>query len=149
MSHVNIAKQHPAAYRAMVELDAAAETAAVEAGLDAELIELVKIRTSQINGCAYCLRMHSQAAVKHGETADRLAIVAAWWESQYFSDAERAALLLAEQITRISDGALVPDRGIVVKDALTESQIAAVAWLATASNSWNRIAVFSHYPVAP
>lgn len=105
-------------------------------------MELVKLRVSQINGCAFCLRMHSQEALKKGETADRLAVLAAWWESQYFSDAEKAALKLAENVNEINadDADYSP---------LTDEQISAVSWLVILMNSWNRIAIHSHYPVAP
>ncbi|MFS0853518.1 carboxymuconolactone decarboxylase family protein [Microbacterium sp. 179-I 3D4 NHS] len=149
MSHVNIAKVYAAPYQSMLELSAKAEEAAADAGLSPLLVELVKVRASQLNGCAFCLRMHAADAVKHGETADRLAVVAAWWESQYFTAEEQAALQLAERITVISDHGHLPDRGIAPEDALTEKQIAAVTWLVVVINSWNRIAISSHYPVAP
>ena len=72
-------------------------------------------------------------------------MVAAWWESQYFTDAERSALALAEQVTDIA----VAPRHAVVEGALTPEQTSAVAWLAVVMNSWNRVAVVSHYPVGP
>ena len=68
------------------------------AGLDAKIAELVKIRISQLNGCAFCLRMHTREAIEFGESVDRIAVIAAWWESQYFSEPERAALALAEDV---------------------------------------------------
>lgn len=148
MTHVNITKQYPDSYQTLVELDQNAATAAADAGLDEQLADLVKIRVSQLNGCAFCLRMHTQAAVKHGETPDRLAVLSAWWESQYFTEQERAALQLAERVTLPGDHGGVPDRG-ADPTALTDKQIAAVTWLAIVINSWNRVAVFSHYPVAP
>jgi AhpD family alkylhydroperoxidase len=149
MSHVNIGKQHPAAYKALMQLNDMVMAAAAEAGLGERLVELVKIRASQLNGCAFCLRMHARDALEHGETADRLAVVSAWWESQYFSDEERAALQLTEQVTLISDHGKVPERDAVVEGVLDEGQIAAVTWIAIVINSWNRVAVVSHYPVAP
>jgi AhpD family alkylhydroperoxidase len=148
VAHVNISKQYPDSYQALLELDRRAAAAVADAGLDQRLVELVKIRVSQLNGCAFCLRMHTQDAVKHGETPDRLAVLPAWWESQYFSDAERAALQLAEQVTLPSDIGRVPTRG-ADPAALTDKQTAAVTWLAIVLNSWNRVAVFSHYPVSP
>jgi AhpD family alkylhydroperoxidase len=149
VSHVNVAKAYAAPYQSMLEFSAKAEEAAADAGLSPLLVELVKVRASQLNGCAFCLRMHAADAVKHGETADRLAVVAGWWESQYFTREEQAALQLAESITLISDHGQLPDRGIVPADALTEKQIAAVTWLVIVINSWNRIAISSHYPVGP
>ena len=149
MSHVNIGKIYSAPYRAMLEFNDQAVAAGVDAGLSPLLVELVKVRASQINGCAFCLRMHSADAVKAGETADRLAVVAGWWESQYFSPEEQAALQIAERVTMIGDHGRLPDRGVDVDGVLTEKQIAAVTWLAVVINSWNRIAISSHYPVHP
>jgi AhpD family alkylhydroperoxidase len=149
MAHVNIGQAHPGVYQAMLELNNRAVEAAQTAGLEPRLVELVKIRASQINGCAFCLRMHSADAVRHGETAERLAVLAAWWESQYFSPAEQAALQITEQVTLISDYGQVPERGLRPADHLSDAQIAAVTWLAIVINSWNRIAISSHYPVGP
>ncbi|MEN0022360.1 MAG: carboxymuconolactone decarboxylase family protein [Microbacterium sp.] len=149
MSHVNIGKIYSAPYRAMLEFNDQAVAAGVDAGLSPLLVELVKVRASQINGCAFCLRMHSADAVKAGETADRLAVVAGWWESQYFSAEEQAALQIAERVTMIGDHGRLPDRGVDVDGVLSEKQIAAVTWLAVVINSWNRIAISSHYPVHP
>jgi AhpD family alkylhydroperoxidase len=149
VSHVNIGKLYPAPYKAMLEFAGKAAEAAADAGLSPLLVELVKVRASQLNGCAFCLRMHAADAVKHGETADRLAVLAGWWESQYFSAEEQAALQIAERVTMIGDHGRLPDRGVTVEGVLSEKQIAAVTWLAVVINSWNRIAVSSHYPVAP
>lgn len=122
-----------------------ADEAVKQAGLDPLLGELVKIRVSQLNGCAFCLRMHTRDAVAKGETTDRLAVIAAWWESQYFTDQEQAALGLAEQVTRLS----VPPREDWNNGSLNDEQISAVSWLAVVMNAWNRVAIRSHYPVAP
>ena len=149
MSHVNIGKTYPAPFQAMLAFAGTAAEAGTDAGLSPLLVELVKVRASQLNGCAFCLRMHAADAVKHGETADRLAVLAGWWESQYFSPEEQAALVIAERVTLIGDHGRLPDRGITPEDVLTEKQIAAVTWLVVVINSWNRIAITSHYPVAP
>lgn len=149
MSHVNIGKTYPAPYQAMLAFAGTAAEAGTDAGLSPLLVELVKVRASQLNGCAFCLRMHAADAVKHGETADRLAVLTGWWESQYFSPEEQAALVIAERVTLIGDHGRLPDRGITPEDVLTEKQIAAVTWLVVVINSWNRIAITSHYPVAP
>jgi AhpD family alkylhydroperoxidase len=142
---VNLSKQHPASYRSLATLDEEVGKAVVEAGLDPLLVELVKIRVSQLNGCAFCLRMHTRDALTKGETSDRLALVAAWWESQYFSTQEQAALALAEQVTSLTEPARRPwDNG-----SLTPEQVSAISWLAIVMNAWNRVAVTSHYPVAP
>lgn len=145
MSIVNISKQHPATYQQLAALSTLAETAMETSGLDPLLAELIKIRVSQLNGCAFCLRMHTRDAIAKGETTDRLAVVAAWWESQYFTSTERAALALAEQVTN-QPGSRSPEGD---EDALTPEQTSAVAWLAVVMNAWNRVAVTSHYPVGP
>ena len=91
----------PGAMQALHALSAATE----KAGLSARTLELVHLRASQINGCSVCLDMHSQALRKHGETDERLFTVAAWRDAPYFTEAERAALALAEAVTRLSDQA--------------------------------------------
>lgn len=142
MSAVNLSKVHPDLYNKIYELDTAAHEAAEKAGLDPLLVELVKLRVSQINGCAFCLRMHTQEALEKGETAERLAVLPAWWESQYFSATEIAALKLAENVNEINAEE-------VDYSPLTEEQVSAVSWLVILMNSWNRIAIHSHYPVGP
>ncbi|WP_369373997.1 carboxymuconolactone decarboxylase family protein [Promicromonospora sp. Populi] len=149
LPHVNIGKQFADPYKAFVAFGKQVDAAGTSAGLPAILIELIKIRVSQLNGCAYCLRMHTRDAVAAGETTDRLAVLPAWWESQYFTDQEQAALTLAERVTRIADEHTAPAPQIDIEAVLSAPQIAAVTWLAVAYNGWNRIAVASHYPVGP
>lgn len=145
MNTVNIGKKHPHLYKQVVGLSAQADEAIAAAGLDPLLGELVKIRVSQINGCAFCLRAHTRDALAKGETTDRLAVVAAWWESQYFTPAERAALVLAEHVTALDRHEPSP----ADLEVLTDEQRSAITWLAITMNAWNRIAVISHYPVGP
>ena len=149
MSYVNVTKVLPGFYEAQMTLEKASQEAVEAAGLDAKLVDLVKLRASQLNGCAFCLRMHTQDALKNGETTDRLAVVAAWWESQYFTPAEQAALTIAEQITLIGTQHTSPAPTVDVLAALDERQVAAVTAVAIAINGWNRIAIASGYPVAP
>ncbi|MFF7187380.1 carboxymuconolactone decarboxylase family protein [Streptomyces sp. NPDC008222] len=144
---VNIGKQHPASYKALIALSAAAEESAAVAGLDPLLVELLKIRVSQINGCAFCLRMHTRDALKRGEKSDRIAVLPAWEETGYFSETERAALRLTEVITRVSQGHVSDDDYGAAAAVLTEEQISAVAWLATVMNAFNRVAITSRYSV--
>jgi AhpD family alkylhydroperoxidase len=145
MATVNLGKQHPSVYKSLGALGALADTAVQEARLGALLPELVKMRVSQLNGCAFCLRMHTRDALAKGESTDRLAVLAAWWESQYFTPPERAALALAEQVTELT----VPQRRDWDDGSLTDAQVSAISWLAIVMNAWNRVAVSSHYPVAP
>ncbi|WP_040798165.1 carboxymuconolactone decarboxylase family protein [Nocardia higoensis] len=145
MTQVNIGKQHPAAYKGVLALNKESDEAIARAGLDPLVGDLVKIRVSQLNGCAFCLRMHTRDALAKGETTDRLAVLAAWWESQYFSEQERAALALAEEVTRLP----VPERRDWDDGSLNDEQVSAISWLAIVMNAWNRLAIRSHYPVAP
>ncbi|WP_125610382.1 carboxymuconolactone decarboxylase family protein [Specibacter cremeus] len=147
--HVNISTQDPAAYQALLELNKAATASAVAAGIDILLVELVKIRASQLNGCAFCLRMHVRDALRHGETPDRLAVLPAWRESGYFSDKERAALELAEWATAVGSTRVEDEQYARLGDALSAAEFSAVAWLATVINAFNRVAVLSRYEVAP
>ncbi|MGH3302365.1 MAG: carboxymuconolactone decarboxylase family protein [Streptosporangiaceae bacterium] len=116
--------------------------------LPAPTQELVKIRASQINGCAACLDMHTKDAAHAGETAVRLNLVAAWREANVFTDAERAALELTEQGTRLADAA-----GGVTEEAWTnaakhydEDQLAALVCLISLINTYNRLNVITRQP---
>jgi AhpD family alkylhydroperoxidase len=99
----NVGTTHPEPYNALHALAAQADRAALAEGLSPLIIELIKIRVSQINGCAFCLRMHTDDSLAKGESIERLAILPAWRESKYFDEKERSALALAEYITVISD----------------------------------------------
>lgn len=144
---VNLGKSAPALYQAVVELDRLASAALDRAGIAAGLSHLLRLRASQINQCAFCIRLHTRDALACGETADRVAVLPAWKETGYFSAKERAALELVERITLIADKQL-PDA--IYQQAATElskEEISAVEWLAVIINAWNRIAIASHYSV--
>ncbi|MGQ5636540.1 MULTISPECIES: carboxymuconolactone decarboxylase family protein [unclassified Streptomyces] len=119
-----------------------------DSSLPAATQELVKIRASQINGCGFCTDMHTKDAAAAGETAQRLHLVAAWREAKVFSDAERAALELTEQGTRIADAAGgVPDE--VWANAAKhydEEQLAALVALIALINAYNRLNVIVQQP---
>jgi AhpD family alkylhydroperoxidase len=125
----------------------AAGMAIVGSTLPAATQELVKIRASQINGCGMCLDMHTKEATKAGETAVRLHLVAAWREATVYTEAERAALELAEQGTRIADGIGVSDDvwANVTKHYDEEQQGALVALVAII-NAYNRMNVITRVP---
>jgi AhpD family alkylhydroperoxidase len=135
----------PAAYQTLLTLGEQSEQAALDAGVDALAIELVRIRASQLNGCGFCLRMHVRDALAKGETTDRIAVLPAWRETAYFSPAERAALAIAEEITHISAPSAAAQDG----EALTVAQAAALRWVAITINGFNRVAISSHYAVKP
>jgi AhpD family alkylhydroperoxidase len=145
---VNIGKQHPGAYKALIALSSEVEENAAAAGIDPLLVDLLKIRVSQINGCAFCLRMHTQDALKKGENPDRIAVLPGWEETGYFSETERAALRLTDAITRVSDGHVSDADYDAAAATLTADQVSAIAWLATVMNVFNRVAITSRYRTA-
>ena len=149
MSRTNIGEQHPAAYKTLISLSIQADQDATSAGLDPLLVELIRIRTSQINGCAFCLRMHTSDSLKKGENPDRIAVLPAWAESAYFSPTDRAALRLAEAITRVPDGHVSAADYAAAADVLTADQVSAVSWLTIVMNAFNRVAITSRYHVGP
>ena len=149
MSRINLGQSAPDLYKKVAELDALAMQKIQEAQLSEGFAHLLKLRASQINQCAFCIRLHTQDALKTGETAERIALLNAWRETEYYDQAEGAALSLMEAITLVAEGQ-VPDE--VYEDALpflTDAQISAVEWLAVVINAWNRIAVSSRYSVKP
>lgn len=134
----------PDAYQSLVGLHKNVEKAARETGLDGTLIELVKIRASQLNGCAFCLDMHTHDARKMGLSDQKLFLLSAWRETDLFDEKERAALALTEAMTTLSQHRDVPDE--VYEQAtgvFTKDQYAVVAWAATVINAFNRLGVTS------
>ncbi|MGH3444253.1 MAG: carboxymuconolactone decarboxylase family protein [Nocardioidaceae bacterium] len=140
-SRIDLSAVAPDFYQAMAGL----EEAIHRSGIDPGLYELVKIRASQINGCAFCLDMHLRDARKGGETQRRLDILSAWREApDFFSDTERAALALTEAATLIAEDG-VPDA--VWQEAhsiLGDKGIAQVLMAVVAINGWNRTAIATH-----
>lgn len=137
-SRLDASKTVPDLYRAMLGLDAAVS----KSGLDAKLQELLKFRAAQINGCAYCMDMHSRDALAAGERAERLNVVAGWREAgDWFDERERAALALTEAITLIADGG-VPD-GVyeAAAEQFSEAEVGALVFLAMTINAWTRLGV--------
>src|SRR4051812_50119451 len=116
--------------------------------LPAATQELVKIRASQINGCAVCLDMHTKEAAAAGETQQRLNLVAAWREAKVFTEAERAALELAEQGTRIADaaGGVTDEAWENAAKHFDEDQLAALVSLIAVLNAYNRVKVITQQP---
>ncbi|RKG51897.1 carboxymuconolactone decarboxylase family protein [Acinetobacter cumulans] len=149
MSRINLGQSATELYKKVAELDALAMQKVQEAQLNEGFAHLLKLRASQINQCAFCIRMHAQDALKTGESAERIALLNAWRETEYYDQAERAALALMEAITLIAVDQ-VPDA--IYEDALpflTDAQISAIEWLAIVINAWNRIAISSRYSVKP
>ncbi|GAA4210294.1 carboxymuconolactone decarboxylase family protein [Actinocatenispora rupis] len=134
---MNIAQAQPEIYRAMRELNRTVEGA----GLDPKLLELIKIRSSQLNHCAYCIDMHTKDARAIGETEQRLYALSAWHEAPFFTDRERAALALAEAVTVLTDGFVPDEVYAAAAEHFDEKELALVVWATTVINGWNRVAV--------
>ncbi|MFE5914878.1 carboxymuconolactone decarboxylase family protein [Streptomyces wedmorensis] len=140
-------KRSPAAYQALVKTADAVRTTAAEAGLDRILVELVNLRVSQLNGCAYCLDVHTRAALRAGETTRRLGVLPAWRDTELFTARERAALALAEATTHPAD-ALAQERAYdEARQVLDDAEISAVIWVAITINAFNRVSILSKHPV--
>ncbi|MEU3709245.1 carboxymuconolactone decarboxylase family protein [Streptomyces catenulae] len=134
---LRMAELAPEFYKAMIALDAASRK-----GVDPTLAELVKIRASQLNHCAFCLDMHTRDARKNGESEERIYLLSAWEEAAgFFTEKERAALALTEAVTVLTDG-FVPDEVYARAAAhFEEDEIAQLIALIITINAWNRIAV--------
>ena len=120
---------------------AAIEPIIAASGLEPSLIELVKLRASQINGCAYCLHMHSKDARAHGETEERLYLLNAWRESPLYTDKERAALAWTEALTLISETHAPDDVYEELKKQFSDTEVVNITALIGVINTWNRIAI--------
>jgi AhpD family alkylhydroperoxidase len=130
----------PAAYAAMSALSQAVNATGP---LEPALLELVKIRASQINGCAFCLDMHTHDARQAGETDVRMHLLNAWRETAAFTPRERAALALTEAVTLLTQGHVPDEVWAEAQAQFGEEELAAVVWAAAAINTWNRVAVAS------
>jgi len=130
-------KLAPEAYKAMTALEAAIKAS----GLEHSLIELVKMRASQINGCAYCIHMHSTDARKSGETEMRLYMLNAWRESTLYTARERAALAWTESLTLIAATGAPDSDYDLVKAEFSEAEQVNLTMLIGAINAWNRLAI--------
>lgn len=147
--HIFLDKQHPVVWRALNGLGLKVRDAAAEAGMDRKTIELLYVRISQINGCAYCLDMHVPDALKAGETPQRLAVLPAWRDTALFTEKERAALALAESITELPDYGTREQDEANARQHLSADEFSAVSWLAITINAFNRVSITSHHPVRP
>jgi len=131
------------AARAMLQLQRAVNAS----GLEHSLLELVKIRASQINGCAYCLDMHTKDARAAGESEQRIYALSAWHEAPFFTARERAALEWTEAVRRIADTHVPDDVHDRVRAEFSEQELVSLTWALVAINGWNRLAVSFRAPV--
>ncbi|MFH5232027.1 carboxymuconolactone decarboxylase family protein [Antrihabitans spumae] len=144
---VFIDKQNPAAYKALTSLAFEIRAAAAAVGLPRSLMELVNVRVSQINRCVFCLDLHTRLALEGGESTQRLAVLPAWNETDLFDDSERAALTLAEAVTRVAGQHLDDAEYAVLNEQFDDAQLAVVIWAAVAINAFNRVSIMSRHPI--
>ena len=133
---IDYARVTPDASRAILGLEAYVR----RCGLERALVELVKIRASQINGCAFCIDMHTKDARAAGETEQRIYALNAWRETPFFTERERAALAWVEAVTRIGDG-VSDDLYAQARQQFSEKELVDLTWAAAAINAWNRVAI--------
>ncbi len=135
-------KVAPESFKAMLALSAATKNS----GLEPKLLELVKIRASQVNGCAYCLDMHTQDARAIGETEQRIHLLSAWREAPLYTDRERAALGWTEAVTKVADTHVPDDVYNEVRAHFSEKEAVELNWAVVTINAWNRLAVSFRIP---
>ncbi|MFF3494377.1 carboxymuconolactone decarboxylase family protein [Streptomyces sp. NPDC002795] len=131
--------------RARFEHDLRAEAA--EAGLEPALLELINIRVSQINGCAFCLNTHTRAALGAGESPLRLGVLPGWRDAEVFTDRERAALGLAETVTHPDDATAQEAAYAAAREVFDDAEISAAIWASITINAFNRVSILSKHPV--
>ena len=135
---MDITKLAPEAYRHFIALEQL-----IASKLEPNLYHLIKLRASQINGCAFCLGMHTDEALRDGENPERIVLLDAWDESSRFTDKERAALEWVEALTLIADTRAPSESFEKLKEHFSEEEIAYLTLAATMINNWNRIAISS------
>lgn len=135
-SRMNLPAVAPEVFGAMLNFSGQAES-----GLPAALACLVKIRASQLNGCAYCLAMHTGEARAAGESEQRLDSLADWQHAPVFTDSERAALALTEAVTLVAGGPVSDEIFAAAARHFTEAALARLLWTIAAINAWNRVAI--------
>lgn len=139
-SRMSIKDIEPGVYAAML----AAEKQISQFRLDPKLRELIKVRVSQINGCGYCLNLHTAEAIKLGETPQRLFTLSAWWETPFFTEEEQVALKLAEETTLIAKEGVTDGTYNKAVTIFGEQKVAQLILAILTINNWNRIAISTH-----
>lgn len=136
-ARLNYAQEFPEGAHAMIHL----EHVIRESGLESPLLELVKTRASQMNGCAFCIDMHTKDARAAGETEQRLYALSAWREGPFFTPRERAALAWTEALTNIQQGHAPDEVYAEARQQFTEKELVRLTFAITQINAWNRIAI--------
>lgn len=138
MSRINIGAVAPEAYRAVLGLEKY-----VQVNVDHTVLELVKLRASMLNGCSFCVDMHSRDALAAGESSRRLFAVAAWREAPFFTERERAALALTDAVTRLGEHGVPDEVWDAAAKVWSEKELADLVIAIATINVWNRISVTS------
>jgi AhpD family alkylhydroperoxidase len=146
---VHLSRSARPAYDALEAFSQTVGSIAADAGIDARLKELTLIHASQLNRCAYCVRIHVDRALAAGVTADEIAQLAAWRDSGVFSARERAAFELAERYVFIHEDGIPDDVYDRVGGVLSEQEYVALSWLLVSINAFNRITIAGKYAVPP
>ena len=134
---MDLAGEIPAAYKAMMGLEAFVQST----GMEKSLLELIKIRASQINGCAFCIDMHTKDARKAGESEQRIYMLNAWREAPFYSDEERAVLALTESVTLVTQGHVPDDVYSEAERHFDTKRLGEISMAIVTINAWNRIAI--------
>ena len=138
---INVGELEPLAYKALMGL----ETYLAATSISKTSKELIKIRASQINGCAFCINMHTTDARKHGETEQRIYLLNAWKEvANLYTEEERAILALTEEMTLIANGGVSDETYNKAKSLFDDNQLAQIMIAIIAINAWNRMAIATH-----
>jgi len=140
---MNIQQIQPAAYKALIGL----ENYLAGTNLNKTQKELIKIRASQINGCAFCIDMHTKDAIKYGESNQRIFLLNAWRETDVFTKEEKIILAITEEITLIHQHGLSDETYAKAKEFFSEELIAQIIVAIVTINAWNRIAISTRLPV--
>ncbi|MEZ2388368.1 carboxymuconolactone decarboxylase family protein [bacterium RCC_150] len=142
-------KQLPGLYQALTNYAEQVTAEADRVGIPRRTLELVNYRASQINGCAFCLDLHHRRSLSYGETEQRLSLVTVFREVSLFNEAEKVALELAEQITRMSSARPTPELFARARDAYSDEQISVLCMAGIGINAFNRLSILSEHPVRP
>lgn len=145
--HFYLDKSDPGSWRALNGLARRVHAAAEEAGLTRAVVELLNVRISQLNGCAYCLDMHARLALRAGVSGQQLAVLSAWRETELFTELEQAALTVGETTTLLPDEKARLAEFEAARAVLTDEQYSALQWAAVTINAFNRVSILSRHRV--
>ena len=143
MERMKVEEVAPEVYKALIGLEMAVQAC----GIDKRLLHLVKLRASQINGCAFCMAMHTKEAIRDGDHPDRVALLSGWRETDLFTPKEQAALEWTEAVTNLNTGHIGDDLYKRSEAQFPGRELADLTLLVIAINAWNRIAVPFHKKV--